>query len=285
MRRLLVLAVTAVMMLTAAACGEERDGKEQRAAPAPAPHPRTERARQVAAAWNGSQAEASWRAGYHPMGDWTQFPEGLTDPPLTLRATLPRLPRADAEIKWSSGPTLTAPLVPADTAYGSLAQYAGPGTQLPVTAVKLGTMSLLTTRGPATVPAWLFTVEGHGTPVKRAAVRPSRLPKSPIAPVTSSNFQLPTTRVEKIQGSALTVIVPHGSCDDGVEMEALETPGSVVLSAYAVNPQDGLCRADLKMEPVKVTLRAPLADRVLLDASTGTPVPYDVVNGRSPSWS
>ncbi|MGJ5896626.1 hypothetical protein ACSCBZ_32440 [Streptomyces niveiscabiei] len=296
MRRSLVLALVAALATLTGACGsghaeQQSDrqsarpsdpSEQQSARPSENPAERAARARQVAAAWNGSRAEASWRAGYHPLGDWTALPKGLTDLPLTLRATLPPLPRPDAEVKWPDGSTLKAPLIPASTAYEALDRYEGPLTQLPVTSVTLGTMPLRTSRGPATVPAWLFMVEGHTEPIRRAAASPSPLPKSPIAPTSST---VNGNRVENIQGSTLTIVTPHGSCDDGVEVEALETPGSVVLTPYTVNPQEGLCRADLKMERVKVNLAGPLADRILLDASTGAPIPYDAANGPSPTWS
>ncbi|MBP5939298.1 hypothetical protein [Streptomyces acidiscabies] len=279
MRRSLVLALVALTML-AAACGEETT-TSGRHSTSPDPAQRTERARQVAAAWNGSRAEASWRAGYHPLGDWTALPEGLRNPLVTLRATLPPLPRPDAEVRWPDGSTLKVPLTPASTAYEALDRYEGPSTQVPVTAVTLGTMPLQTSRGPATVPAWLFTVEGYASPIRRAAVRPSARPKSPIGAVSSSML---AGQVGGIRGRALTIVVPHSPCDDGVGVEVLETPGSVVLSPYTVNPRDGACAAVLKMERVRVDLDRPLSDRVLLDASTGAPMPYDMADG-SPSWS
>ncbi|MET8979197.1 hypothetical protein ABZX85_26650 [Streptomyces sp. NPDC004539] len=284
MRRLLVSTVVAVTMsvggcgsgLTANSGGPERGGTES------AP-PSGERARQVAAAWNGSRAAASWRAGYHPLGEWTRYPAGAENASLTLRTNLPDPPATPGRIKWPDGTSVTRPLQPASTAYDVLNRYAGYGPQLAVTSVKLGETTLPTTRGPATVPAWLFTVAGYDTPVTRAAALPSELPESPIA--GSRVEQWSVSRVAAVRGATLNVIVPHGTCAAGAFVDALETPGSVVLSAHVPDPEPGPCTADLKLDPVTVRLTAPLGTRVLLEASTGLPVPYDLPNGSSPSWS
>ncbi|MFM9447668.1 hypothetical protein [Streptomyces acidiscabies] len=275
MRRLFVLTVLA---LTLAACAENPE--EVRASPTPTDT--GERAREVATAWNGSQAAASWQSGYHPTGDWVRYPKGAENATLTLRTALPSPPSGPARVKWPDGRTLTRPLQPAATAYDILNRHAGYGPQLTVTSVKLGETTLPTSRGPATVPAWLFTVDGYNTPVSRAAVLPSKLPERPLpgraAPWTVS-------RLLSVRGSTVTVVVPHGSCDAGASVDALETPGSVVLTASVGDPEPGACIASLEMEPVTVRLAAPLGNRVLLDASTATPLPYDLPNSLSPSWS
>ncbi|MHC5903057.1 hypothetical protein ACVNF4_03960 [Streptomyces sp. S6] len=246
-------------------------------------YPSPERARQVAAAWNGSKSAASWQAGYHPTGDWTRYPRGAENAALTLRTTaLPTPSPASAHIKWPDGTSITRPLQPAATAYDFLNRYAGQGPQLTVTSVKLGEMTLPTTRGPATVPAWQFTVDGYDAPVARAASVPSELPPGPLP---SRAAQWTASRLVTAQGSTVTVIVPHGTCDAGAGVKVLETPGSVVLTAYVRAPKSGPCRADLKMEPVRVRLAAPLGTRALLDASTALPIPYDLPKGASPSWS
>jgi len=280
MRRLSVLAVVAATMLLGA-CGESPGERVDGQGVAPV-HPSLERARQVAAAWNGSKAAVSWQAGYHPAGDWTRYPGGAENAGLTLRTALPAPSPASARVKWPDGTSVSRPLQPAATAYDFLNRYAGYGPQLTVTSVKLGEMTLPTTRGPATVPAWLFTVDGYATPITRAAAVPSPLPPAPLPPRTG---QWTASRLVTARSSTVTVIVPHGTCDAGAAVKALETPASVVLTAYVRAPEPGPCRADLKMERVTVRLAAALGKRALLDAATALPVPYDLPKGASPSWS
>ncbi|MFD0508581.1 hypothetical protein ACFQ0G_48795 [Streptomyces chiangmaiensis] len=163
-------------------------------------------------------------------------------------------------------------------AYESVARGGNDGPHLTVTGAKLGEMTLATSRGPATVPAWLFTLDGYDTPLKRAAVRPSKPPTPPIEPVAEG----PGATLQPLQqlvgsardGRSVTVAAGHGACDDGPAVDVLETGGSVVLSASVVGTKDGSCTRQLLSERMTVMLDRPLGDRVLLDAFTGRPVPY-----------
>jgi hypothetical protein len=159
-------------------------------------------------------------------------------------------------------------------AYARLA--AGRGEpRLTVTGVRLGTMTVATTSGPATVPAWLFALDGYGPPLRHAAVIPSPPPRSPIAPTRS----VPGARVDRLtrisaDGRTLTVLAPHGACDDGPRVTVLETRDAVVLSASVARGRgSGLCTKQSRLAPVRVRLKRPLAERVPLDALSGAPVP------------
>lgn len=98
---------------------------------------------------------------------------------------------------------------------------------------------------------------------------------------------MPLDRLAEVadDGRSVTVVANHGSCDDGPAVAVLETDGSVVLSASVVGTKDGPCTSDLRAKNVTVELDRPLADRILLDAFTGRPVPYGHSEGPSPSWS
>ncbi|MFD5568576.1 hypothetical protein [Streptomyces cadmiisoli] len=259
------------------------------------------RARQVAAAWDGSKAAEAWRAGYHPMGDAVQLPEGglrgedehayLTQN-LVLDGRLPAAPDEEGRVTWASGGSLTRPLMDARKAYETFGRTGGGSRDEPrltVTGARLGEMTLATTRGPATVPAWLFTLDGYDTPLKRVAVSPSKLPASPIRSAEESSGDGPASLQGLVElsedGRSATVIGLHGGCDDGPFVHVLETDGSVVLSASVVGRRDGPCTAQLEGSEVTVKLAGPVGDRVLLDAATGFPVPYAGTVGSSPSWS
>ncbi|MGC4977958.1 hypothetical protein ACLQ2D_34390 [Streptomyces sp. DT199] len=196
-----------------------------------------------------------------------------------LTGKLPGIEPGSGRVTWESGSSLTAPLLQVDQAYRTLDHAGGPGPGLTVTAARPGDMKVSTGRGPATVPAWLFTLDGYDSPLKRAAVNPSRLPASSIEPLGQD---VPTDVLAPLGGLAetaqdgrsLTVVATHGSCDDGPAVKALETNRSVVLSASTTGSEDGPCTGELRGEKVPVELDRPLGERIVLDAFTGRPVPY-----------
>ncbi len=274
---LVVLALFAAAGGTLTGCGRVAEVRARQVADA--------RARQVADAWDGSEAARAWRKGYHPTGEAVDLPEDafhdISDKQayeaqnFVLRGQLPVAPGKNGRVKWESGGSLTLPLVEARQAYGAVARGGNDGPHLTVTGAKLGEMALATSRGPATVPAWLFTLDGYDTPLKLAAVRPSKPLTSPVKPVAEgSGDALQLVRTGR-DGRSVTVLSGHGACDDGPVVDVLETGGSVVLSASVVGTKEGPCTADLLLEMVTVKLNRPLGDRVLLDAFTGRPVPYE----------
>jgi hypothetical protein len=196
-----------------------------------------------------------------------------------LRGELPAAPGRSGQVTWRNGRSLTTPLMDAEQAYRALDSADSPGPRLTVTGARLGDMTVVTSRGPATVPAWLFTLEGYDSPLKRAAVSPSRLPRPPIRPLGADvpvDVLAPLAGLREIvgDGRSVTVVAHHGSCDDGPVVEAHETSGSVVLSAAVTGVEDGPCTRELRGTRVTVKLDRPVGDRVLLDAFTGRPVPY-----------
>ncbi|QIJ61040.1 hypothetical protein [Streptomyces sp. JB150] len=295
-----VLAALVVLAAGAAAvsCANERPGQASRVrGGGPAPEAAA-RARLVAEAWDGSRAAEQWRAGYYPMGEEVQLPgdafhdeagkEAYGARNLALRGELPALKVAEGTVRWENGGSLTLPLMDAREAYADLDRGDGP-QPLTVTRVRLGEMTMATSRGPATVPAWLFTLDGYDTPLKRAALSPSELPEPPVEPAGDT----PAGDLGELLGLAgiaedgrsVTVRAGHGACDDGPAVHALETDGTVVLSGSVVGGPDGEpCTAQLLAEDVTVRLDRPLGGRVLLDAFTGRPLPYGEGHGTSPEW-
>ncbi|MGW2083356.1 hypothetical protein ACWCOW_42060 [Streptomyces sp. NPDC001939] len=255
------------------------------------------RARLVAAAWDGSQAAMAWRAGYHPMGDVVQLPRGglqskadqqaYRDHSFVLDGKLPATRPKNGRVAWGGDGSLIRPLVGADLSYKTLAgARVGGNPHLTVTGAKLGEMNVATSRGAAVVPAWLFSLEGYDSPLKQAALMPSKLPQSPIRRATDIPGY-PLNRLNQIaaDGRSVTVVALHGACDRGPVVDVLGTHGSVVLSASVKHYDDSDCTAQGRMTQVTVKLDRPLGDRVLLDAITGKPIPYKPPHGPSPSWS
>ncbi|MEU6318205.1 hypothetical protein [Streptomyces sp. NPDC047009] len=282
---LLVLTLFAAAGGAVTGCDSEQEGGRGARSHTPDPVAKA-RARQVADAWDGSEAARAWRKGYYPMDETVQLPEhafhdgddkqAYEAQNFVLRGELPAAPRKNGQVKWESGASLTLPLMEARQAYETVARGGHDGPHLTVTGAKLGEMTLATSRGPATVPAWLFTLDGYDTPLKRAALRPSKAPTPPVAPVaegTSATLWPLQGLVETAGDSrSVTVMAGHGACDDGPAVDVLETGGSVVLSASIVGAKDGPCTRQMLREKVTVKLDRPLDDRVLLDAFTGRPV-------------
>ncbi|GGP81885.1 hypothetical protein [Streptomyces sindenensis] len=252
------------------------------------------RARQVAAAWDGSAASAVRRAGYFPTGEQTQLPKGglrtkadeqaYESQNFVLRGSLPTGPK-DGRVTWSGKAALTRPLVEADASYRALASTSAKDEpHLSVTGAKLGEMKLVTSRGPATVPAWLFTLDGYDTPLKRAAAVPSTPPRPPIGPTSNiSGHPIHQFVRTSADGLSVTVIVLQGNCEDAPAVKSLETSDSVVLSSPVQSTnRGGNCTKRGKLRQVTVELERPVTDRVLLDALTGEPVPYLGRRGLSP---
>ncbi|MBQ1088952.1 hypothetical protein [Streptomyces sp. B93] len=289
-RLLLVLALCAAV----AGCGGQRPA-DRVARDGEAAAERAARARAVAGAWDGSEAEKAWRDGFHPLGDLVQLPEdafhsdgdkrAYVAGDLVLRGELPTVAPARGRVTWPDGETLGLPLTTARGAYDELARGGGDGPHLTVTGARLGATTLATSRGPATVPAWLFTLKGYDTPMKRVAVAPSALPEPPVAAVREFEhgglWRLPRLVTVAPDGRSLVVAAGHGACDDGPGVDVLETGGSVVLSAHVVGGTGGECPAVMLEKDVTVRLERPPGERLVLDAVTGRPVPrgdgYDAV--------
>ncbi|MGI5452040.1 hypothetical protein ACQEWB_02415 [Streptomyces sp. CA-249302] len=245
------------------------------------------RARAVADAWAGSQAAQLWAKGYFPLAEVIQLPdnafhtgadkEAYATQNFVLDATLPTTGQREGEAKWKGGGSLRLPLMSAREAYDSVARGGNDGPHLTVTAAKLGETTLLTSRGPATVPAWLFTLKGYDTPLKRVALSAMKAPKAPIAPAAESPSDelWPLQHLVEVSddGRSVTVLAGHGACDDGPAVDVLETDATVVLSASITGAKDGSCTAQLLYKKVPVKLARPLGDRILLDAFTGAPIP------------
>ncbi|MFJ3894837.1 hypothetical protein [Streptomyces sp. NPDC090083] len=293
----LLTPLLAVCLLAGCGGGRSTDGGRASGQPAPA---QEKRAREVADAWRESEAAAAWNQGYYPMADaiqpvdsgWhtTADERAYKTGNIFLSDSLPTTAITQGTVKWRDGGSLNRPLMEATKAYQSFARtHNAERPRLTVTAAKLGETTLTTSRGPATVPAWLFTIEGYDAPLKRVAVTPSPLPEPPIEP-TPEGFADGIRSVTRLAGTAvdgrsITVGATHGACDDGPVVRALETDESIVLYASVARERSGPCTAQLIEQNVTLKLRQPLAHRILLDARTGRPVPYGLPNGPTPSWT
>ncbi|MFD3451957.1 hypothetical protein ACFWVC_07215 [Streptomyces sp. NPDC058691] len=245
--------------------------------------------RQVADAWKDTKAADAWREGYYPLEDVVRLPDGAfhnkadkqayLQRNFTLRGALPGGAARHGRIRWTSGESLAATVMTARQAYETLdSGDGGPGGDpLTVTKAVFGTMTLSTSRGPARVPAWRFTLDGYDTPLQHVAVSPSKPPRAPVESLSQSQdtgglWPLHGLKSVAGDGRSVTVGAEHGSCDDGPAVDVLETGDSVVLAGRVRGANDGPCNSMLLVDPVTVKLDRPLGGRLLLDAFTGAPV-------------
>ncbi|WP_328850560.1 hypothetical protein OG994_19610 [Micromonospora globbae] len=219
---------------------------------------------------------------------------------------LPATRPADGTIRFPDG-TLTVPLVSAAEAYRELDRgdpppcpgrpaapprpkdgpIVEPGpdgwatsspqtacTPLTVTAVRLGTAAVRTSRGEARVPAWLFTVEELTAPVARLAVAPSAVgavPEPSGAPRPAPDGVVGAQDLQAVEGTRLTYRLGVGACDTDITPLVQEREDVVVVGG-GVTRASGVCTDQLQLAPVTVTLKAPLGARAVLDVVTGAPL-------------
>ncbi|WP_433531620.1 hypothetical protein ACQPYA_05875 [Micromonospora sp. CA-263727] len=216
----------------------------------------------------------------------------------------PARPPADGTIRFSDG-ELRVPLISAAEAYRQLAPGDPPpcpGSPVPatpppavpggpddsvtgrpqgdhcvpltVTKIELGVAPLRTSRGEAQVPAWLFTVPEINAVIARVAVAPGAVgalpePTPPSGPVPAD---LVTAQdIQAVDGATLTYRLGIGSCDTGTTPLVQEHDHVVIVGGTVVRATGG-CNDMLNLEPVEVTLKAPLGARPVLDVINGTPL-------------
>ncbi|MGB2569425.1 hypothetical protein ACPFP2_13370 [Micromonospora citrea] len=264
-----------------------------------------QRAVEVAEAWRPGPA---WTTGYVPLQGQTVLvgdPDFNADTEAAFRAgwyrdqiELPAARPAAGTIRFPDG-TTTVPLVSAAEAYRQVDQGDPPPCEgrpeaprptvepgpdgsvsspvatacipLTVTAVRLGTAGVRTSRGVADVPAWLFTVEELAAPVARVAVAPQSVgalpePTAPARPAPDG--VVAAQHLRATDGATLGYVLGVGSCDTGITPLVRERDDVVVVGG-AVTRSTGVCNEMLKLEPVTVTLTAPLGGRPVLDVVTG----------------
>jgi len=199
-----------------------------------------------------------------------------------------------AVITWTNGaPSMKVPTLTAAQTFIALknntTQGRCPGcktTPLTVTFAQPDTTLLPTSRGDAVVPAWAFTLPVLGGQVIQAALPPASY-------VTENSVRMPTENLGPLgKGFVGAIEVTAVSADKRtLEMWLANNPcsppatsgglvaevGDVVVVGgwiHDPHPAAGGCVAGGRGQDVTVRLAAPLGDRVILDAATGTPAPY-----------
>ena len=250
------------------------------------------RARQVTAQWDRSHAARAWRAGLVLMdaSDLTPVPSkgfstgreklAFMSGHFRLAGVLPAGP-LPGMVRWANGTTLRLPLLSAGAAFAELAAErpcAVPDAcgQLSVTGAEPGVVTVRTSRGPASVPAWRFTVAGLGWKVSEVAVARSAfvvLPGyGPIPPAGRDTQGVSELAAVSGNGRALRLIFIGGACEEAWGAYKYESGSTVVVGSWERSSANGPCPAVGIGRTARVTLARPLGTRVVLDVASGLPL-------------
>ncbi len=247
------------------------------------------RAKSVAAAWRSSGAIAAWRNGIVPLGELTQV-SGFDDSDLKnayaegrigLQGTLDDI-KTSGVVTFPDGTTMPVALVGAHTAYTGLALPQGRPcatnercTGLVITGATLGTTTLLTNRGAATVPAWRFAIAGLSQPIVRVAIDPAALTSPPAPTIDSPPISVGAgvAQLISVSGNEIRYQVWIGACETEPRPLLHEEADIIVLGGVVTPPPpNSTCTAQAIAAPVAATTATPVGDRPIVDAITGQAV-------------
>jgi hypothetical protein len=289
----------AVIAAGSCACGALQAGAVSGTARAGAPASGSSfaaQARLVTRRWDSSAVARAWHtglvlidgeqlvqipanAGFDSQRQKDMFSSGH----FRLDAALPAGSPADV-VRWASGATLRLPVEDARAAVTQLATPTPCGGPYPcsqlgdltITSVRPVTVTMLTSRGPAAVPAWQFRVAQLSWSFTQLAVVPRALT---LLPQGVGLGLTPALAGVSANGRTLTLRWAVGYCGGPLPVLAAQTFQSrttvvvgvrVVTAAGATTSRS--CLMIERLVLVSATLSRPLGARVVLDVGTGQPL-------------
>lgn len=266
---------------------------DQSASPAQDSGPFQERAAAVAKAWQDVGMSRAWATGFVPLQELTVEPAWTPNGDLKasygngwIRAPSP-LPDTTAQgcVRFPDGTSLSVALVGAQTAYSQLPERFGdcptagepPTCQwLTITAARRSTTRIGTSRGPAIVPVWRYTVAGLRQPLLRVAVAPSAMtsiPRVPLPDDVAPAGVVGAMRLLSSRGDSVAFDIGIGACDTDPRGLVWESPELVVIGGSVTASDAGTpCTAALLLHRVQVRTRQPVGTRPIVDALSGSPL-------------
>jgi hypothetical protein len=199
-------------------------------------------------------------------------------------ASLPPETPPNGEVRWHDGTTATVPLVSAPQAVAAIrAETSQPCSEcipLRITASRLTTGPIETSRGSATAPVWEFTVQGTSVRVTRVAIAN---PVTVVPPPWDPNDPPVGIAIESASGTVggrqLTVAfvgaVPGDQgCGEDYSAESVESDLAVVVIVIRhPHAGSGFCTDVGASRTAVVELTRPLGDRAVLEVQQGLPIP------------
>ena len=174
----------------------------------------------------------------------------------------------------SPGVVDAMPITSADEALTILRRGNGQEAQrIKASAVELGTAEFVTDRGPATLPAWLFTFPGVAEPLAVIAVAsPARFAAADTAPLGFAMTGHVDASDTAVTVSFVGAAEGDGDCTADYRLDLIEHDTFVEASTTMTRSGGGTCSAVGYQREATATLSRPLAGRVLVDAATGAAV-------------
>ena len=225
------------------------------------------------------------------IGDWEEAVGGNNKAALMVglvkaAGALPDDPVADGKVRWADGRSQSVEVLTAAAAFAEILADAegdcGSGC-VPVVLGNpvLGTADVQTARGPATVPAWLFSVEGSSVVVTRPAIAKRA---HVVLPPWDAENPPPGLSIEGAIGGpdqsqlVVSFVGAPGPasqpCGADYTAEGVETALAIAVIVREHPHTEGeACRAIGARRTAIVSLAAPLGDRVVLEIREGRPVP------------
>lgn len=250
-------------------------------------------AKQEAAAWPKSAFAETWRTSLVILNpaDLTPSPKGfqsgqaesaVNDGNLVFTGSLPSDPPSGV-VTWPGGSTMKVKLLSEQQSFGQMAFDGCPTCHIKpidVTAARLTTLAIATSRGIATTPAWAFTIQGVSAPVIRTALARSSYvtlpifstPPEKLGPV-GADFAEANAAAPSADGRTLTLAVEASPCATSWGGLVSEVGGAIVVGGWEHVPNPNQpCTPQGFARKVTIRLAKPVGDRVILDAATGEPV-------------
>jgi hypothetical protein len=296
-----LMVVTAAAMVGLAACARVTEDGVPPAAPARDDSARIERqAHDALDRWDRAVAAAGKQAFVVVGGAMTaivgQSEESnaennklaLTSGRLVLAGPLTATAPATATVRWPDGTVKTVHPITAEQALDQVkAEGAGNDcggcTPLTVTGARFVTVTVTTSRGPATAPAWEFTFGGTAVRVTHVAVSSSDT-VTVVPPPWNSNDPPAGSSIDKAtvtpDGRHLTVSFVGArdgadkACGADYTARAVEsTTAVVIILAEHQHAGNEVCDLVGYARTAPVQLAQPLGARVVLEVREGLPVP------------
>lgn len=296
----------ALLVATLAGCGDQEGYPSASAGLTTTSGQQLERQRQQArddlTRWADAVAAAGGQQGFvlvgeatGQIGDWEEPKGGNNGLALEAGKVVAVVALSDqapppGQVHWTNGSVRTQPTISATQALKDLqasgVQECPDCDALKVTGARLVAVGVETSRGPATVPAWEFSLEGTAVQITQVAVShganvtvspPQWDPNDPPAGISISAAS------GTVGGRQLTVTFvgsryPGGEqCGADYTAEAVESQTAVVVIVIehrnATNGTNVICEAVGHGRTATVRLASPVGDRSVLEVRDGLPVP------------
>jgi len=247
----------------------------------------------VAKAWKDSDTTTAWTSGFIPLQELVVEPSWSPNGDLKasfgngwIRSASPLSDTTSGgAIRFADGASLRVPLEGAQTAYSRFPKRYGacpmagqpPTCQwLTITAARMSTTQILTSRGLALVPAWSYTAAGLRQPLVRVAVAPSAITPPPQVALPGQarlDGVVSALRLISSTGDGLAFDIGIGACDKDPRGLVSEFPDLIVIGGSVTGPEAGTpCPAVLLSHRVEVRTKRPVGTRPVVDALSGQPL-------------